>query len=97
VDVLRVQGLLATRQQRWDIGIAALDEALKRTRAMPFPYAELKALWVYGQLEVARGNPVAARERFEQALLICDGLGEGLYRAYIEHAVAALDSPPREP
>ncbi len=37
-------------------GRRALDEALTLTRAMPYPYAELKALWVYGQLEGARGN-----------------------------------------
>jgi tetratricopeptide (TPR) repeat protein/DNA-binding XRE family transcriptional regulator len=90
VDVLRVQGLLAARQKRWDLGIAAVEEAIARAQAMPFPYAELKALWVYGQLEVARGNPVAARERFEQALLICDRLGEGLYRTYIEQALAQV-------
>ena len=72
-----MQGLLATRQGRWDGAVAALDEALERTRAMPFPYAELKALWVYGELEVARGDPTAARRRFEQALAICDRLGEG--------------------
>jgi len=90
VDVLRVRGLLATRQKRWDIGSAALDEALERTRAMPFPYAELKALWVYGQLELARAEPAVAREQFKQALEICDRLGEGLYRRHIERDLAAL-------
>ena len=88
--MLRVQGLLATKQGRWDVAVAALDEALERARAMPFPYAELKALWVYGDLEVARGDPTAARRRFEQALSICDRLGEGLYRASIERDLAAL-------
>ena len=53
-------------------------------RAMPYPYAEAKTLWVYGRLEAARGDPAAARLRIEQALLICDRLGEGLYRPRIE-------------
>jgi hypothetical protein len=53
-------------------------------QAMPYPYAELKALLVYGQLEVTRGDLAAAQERFEQALAICDRLGEGLYRPRIE-------------
>jgi hypothetical protein len=90
VDVLRVRGLLASRKKRWDIGIAALDEVLERTRAMPFPYAEAKALWVYGQLEAARGDPVAAADHFAAALAICDRLGEGLYRPHIERDLVAL-------
>jgi transcriptional regulator with XRE-family HTH domain/tetratricopeptide (TPR) repeat protein len=90
VDALRVRGLLATRQQRWDIGSAALDEALERTRAMPFPYAELKALWAYGLLEAARGAPTEARRRLEQALAICVRLGEGLYRNHIERGLRHL-------
>jgi predicted ATPase/DNA-binding XRE family transcriptional regulator len=89
-DVLRVQGSFAMQQERWDVACEALDEALASARAMPYPYAELKALWVYGQLESAWGNPVAARERFEQALAICDRLGEGLYRPRIEQALKVL-------
>jgi transcriptional regulator with XRE-family HTH domain len=69
----------------------ALEEAFERIRAMP--YAEAKALWVYGRLEVARGDPAAARERFTAALTICDRLGEGLYRTHIAHDLAALQSP----
>jgi tetratricopeptide (TPR) repeat protein len=84
VDALRVQAMIQARQGRWEEAAAALDEALPLARAMPCPYAELKALWVYGQLESARGNPGAARERYEQALAICDRLGEGLYRPRIE-------------
>jgi tetratricopeptide (TPR) repeat protein len=84
VDALRVRGLLAARQRRWEVAVAALDEAVAVAHAMPFPYAEAKALWVYGQLEVAGGDPVAAHNHFEQALSICDRLGEGLYRPRIE-------------
>ena len=89
-DALWVQGLLATLQKRWDKGVAALDEALALTRAMPFPYAELKALWVYGQLEAARQNPAAVRKHFKQALAICDRLGENLYRKRIERDLRRL-------
>jgi hypothetical protein len=54
VDALRVQGLLATAQGRVALAVAALDEALIDTNAMPYPYAEAKTLWVYGRLEMAR-------------------------------------------
>jgi transcriptional regulator with XRE-family HTH domain/tetratricopeptide (TPR) repeat protein len=89
-DALRTQGLLATMQGRWDVAADALDKALECTRAMPYLYGEAKALWVCGRLEAARANPVAARQRFKTALAICDQLGEGLYRKYIEHDLADL-------
>jgi tetratricopeptide (TPR) repeat protein len=92
VDALRIQGLLAIAQQRWEMGVAALEEALTLAHAMPYPYAELKALWAYGRLEAARNEPAAARQRFKQALAICDRLSEGLYRKRIEHDLAALKS-----
>jgi hypothetical protein len=90
VDALRIQGLLAIAQRRWEVGVAALEEALALARAMPYPYAELKVLWVYGRLEAARGNAAAAEARFWTALAICDRLGEGLYRRYIEHDLRPL-------
>ena len=42
-------------------GYRAGRGAGERTRAMPYPYAEAKTLWVYGRLEAARGNRAAAR------------------------------------
>jgi tetratricopeptide (TPR) repeat protein len=95
VDALRIQGLLAIARQRWGLGVAALEKALELTRAMPYPYAEAKTLWAYGRLEAARNEPAAARQRFKQALAICDRLGEGLYRHYIEHDLTLLGGPIR--
>jgi hypothetical protein len=60
---------------------------------MPYPYAEAKALWVYGQLEMERGDPRAAREHFTAALAICDQLGEGLYRPRIEQDLELINHP----
>jgi transcriptional regulator with XRE-family HTH domain/tetratricopeptide (TPR) repeat protein len=90
VDALRVEALIRSTQRRWAEAKAALDEALDRTRAMPYPYAEAKALWVYGRLEATCSNPSAARKRFTQARSICDQLGEGLYRTHIERDLAQL-------
>ncbi|HEX3270186.1 MAG TPA: AAA family ATPase [Ktedonobacterales bacterium] len=92
VDALRIQALLAVMQERWEVAEAALDEALRLARAMPYPYAEAKSLWVYGRLEAARGNQTAARKRFTAALASCDRLGEGLYRKRIKHDLVALKS-----
>jgi transcriptional regulator with XRE-family HTH domain/tetratricopeptide (TPR) repeat protein len=90
VDGLRVRAMLAIQRRQWEAAQADVDEAIALAGAMPYPYAELKALWVYGQLEVARGDPATARDHFMAALAICDRLGEGLYRAHIERDLAAL-------
>jgi len=91
-DILRVRAQIALTGKRWDEVKAALDEACSLAREMPYPYAELKALWIYGWLEAARWDPTAARQRFEQALAICDRLGEGLYRAHIMRDLFELPS-----
>jgi hypothetical protein len=90
VDVLRIQGLLAHRRgDRHKAGVA-LEESLALSRAMPYPYAEAKALYVYGQLHATKGEPEMAREKYAAALAICAVLGEGLYRPHIELALTAL-------
>jgi predicted ATPase/DNA-binding XRE family transcriptional regulator len=92
VDALRVQALLAIEETRWTEAEEALDQTLTLCRAMPYPYSEAKALYVYGQLHTARGEPERAREKFQAALAICDRLGERLYRLHIERALAGLEA-----
>jgi transcriptional regulator with XRE-family HTH domain/tetratricopeptide (TPR) repeat protein len=87
---LRVRALVALAQERWAEAEDALQEAITRAQAMPYPHAEAKALFVYGQLHAATGEPERARESYEAALAICTRLGEGLYRPYIERALAEL-------
>jgi hypothetical protein len=45
---------------------------------------------VYGQLHAARGERQRAREMYQAALVICDRLGEDLYRSHIARELAAL-------
>ncbi len=89
VDGLRVRALLALRQGRWREAMDALDAALALARAMPYPYAEAKALYVYGLLHVARGEPEQARARLDAALAILARLGERAYAARAEQVRAA--------
>jgi tetratricopeptide (TPR) repeat protein len=90
VDALRMQAAVAIRQERWDEAAAALDEALALARAMPYPYAEAKALSMYGDLMVATGQQVQAREQYEAALAILRPLGEVPYAERIEQALAEI-------
>jgi hypothetical protein len=87
---LRVRAWLAIRQERWQEAEADLEETLARCRAMPYPYAKAKALYVYGQLHVAKGEPEQAREKARAALAICERLGEGLYRRHIAAVLADI-------
>jgi transcriptional regulator with XRE-family HTH domain/tetratricopeptide (TPR) repeat protein len=88
-DVLRVCALIAMAREQWTAAEEALEEAVQVAREMPYPWAELKALYFYGQLHAAMGERVKARASYKQALAICKRLGEGLYRPHIEQAYAA--------
>src|SRR5262249_49196962 len=59
-DALRVQALLALRQRRWDEARGVLEQALALVRTMPYPYAEAKALYVYGLLYLESDEPERA-------------------------------------
>jgi len=90
VDMLRIKAILATRGKHWEEAEAALEEALSLARAMPYPYAEAKALAIYGRLHAALSEPAWAREKYKAALTICTRLGERLYAEHIEHALKML-------
>jgi tetratricopeptide (TPR) repeat protein len=87
----RVEAMVRLAQRRWREATRALDESLALCRSMPHPWAEAKSLFVYGQLHAAEGKPEQARDNYEQARSICVRLGEGLYRPFIERALAQLD------
>jgi tetratricopeptide (TPR) repeat protein len=90
-DVLRIQALLCIRQERWEEAQAVLEETLSLCQAMPYPYAEAKALYVYGLLHQAKGEPAQAHERWKVALAILHRLGERLYAEQVERALAGLE------
>jgi class 3 adenylate cyclase len=89
---LVVRAQLAQEQSRWGPAAEALEESLALCRAMPYPYAEAKARYVYGQLYAAKGEPAPAREQYQAALAILDQLGERLYAEHVERALAELDA-----
>jgi hypothetical protein len=92
-EALRVQARLEWQRERWAEAEAALEEALTLSRSMHHPYAEAKALYEYGQLQVQRDEPQQARAYFEAALAICTRMGERLYAEHIEQALATLARP----
>lgn len=90
VDALLAQARLHIRQAKWPQAQRALDDALACAQAMAYPYAEAKARFIYGQLHAANGAQASARDQYEKALALCRRLGEKLYQAHIERALAQL-------
>jgi hypothetical protein len=92
VDALRVQALVAIRQEAWDKAAQALEEGLDLARAMPHPYAEARLLHLSGDLHVQQGETALARERLEAALAIFQRLGARKDLERVERAIAELRS-----
>jgi hypothetical protein len=59
-------------------------------RSMPYPYAEGRLLHVYGELHVAKGEPVPARERLEAALALFQRLGARKDVERVEQVIAVI-------
>jgi tetratricopeptide (TPR) repeat protein/transcriptional regulator with XRE-family HTH domain len=90
-DTLRVRALVALREGSWQDAVDALEDALALSRALPSPYAEAKALYVFGLLHERKGEREQAQERLMAALAILNQLGERFYAEQVERALAGLD------
>ncbi|HEX6818184.1 MAG TPA: AAA family ATPase [Ktedonobacterales bacterium] len=86
----RIQAMIYTRQERWDEAQASVESALGLARSLRYPYGEARTLYVAGLLRQAQGDPDGARAYLEEALSICESLGERLYRPQIYQALRAL-------
>jgi tetratricopeptide (TPR) repeat protein len=89
-DALRVQAMVATRQNNWSEAAQALEEGLTLACSMPCPYAEARLLHVYGHMHAQKGEPGPARERFEAALAIFRRLGACKHVERVEQALTDL-------
>jgi tetratricopeptide (TPR) repeat protein len=96
VDLLRVQGMLLSRQGRWEEAEDAFKEAVSVSQRMPYPYAEARARYEWGQMLRAKDQPLPAQERLEEALVIFRRLGVRPHVERTERALAAtqLRRPP---
>jgi tetratricopeptide (TPR) repeat protein len=90
IELLRVRALWHAAQQQWDAADAAVTESRELAHAIPYPYAEAKALATHGTLLARRGAAEAAREGLTAALVILQRLGEHLWAAQVEQRLADL-------
>src|SRR5262249_25949988 len=92
-DALRVQALVALRQGRWQDAVDALERALAVSRAIHSPYAEARALYVYGVMHQQKGEPERARGRLAAALSMLNRLGERFYAVHVKRALLKVECP----
>lgn len=67
-----------------------LDEALALTQTGPFPAYEVRVHYAYGLLATRQHEYPVAYQHFQEALVICERIGEGCYRPYVEQALEQL-------
>ncbi|HEX8036259.1 MAG TPA: AAA family ATPase [Ktedonobacterales bacterium] len=92
IDALRVGGMVAMRQQRWDEAEKHLSEALSISEAMPNPYNEARIHYLFGLLDMDRAVADKATEHLTTARTTLRTLGEQMYAAFVERALARLAS-----
>ena len=91
-----MQGLVRSRQERWDEADRLFDAALVLAHRMPFPLAEGRILLAWAEMETRRGHPADAEQLLRKAQAIFRRLGAPLYEERAERALAAfaLNSQP---
>jgi ATP/maltotriose-dependent transcriptional regulator MalT len=90
VDALRVRVMQAMRRGEFADAAQSMDDGLRLSRELRYPYAEAKLLYVGGLAALAQGDGAAARERLRQAQAALTTLGEGFYLPHVEQALANL-------
>ena len=91
VDLLRVKGVLRSGQGHWVESEQAFEEAVSLARSMSYPYAEAAALFEWGRMHGAKGEPMLAQSRLKEAVAIFQRLGARPYIERTEQALAVLD------
>jgi tetratricopeptide (TPR) repeat protein len=93
IRALEVLGTVEAHRGNHDLSDAPHQEALKRARAIPFPYAEAHILHASGQLDRARGDGTSAQAKLNQALAIFERLGAKRETANLRETTAQTDTP----
>jgi Bifunctional DNA primase/polymerase, N-terminal len=90
VEALRVQALVAIRQERWTDAERDLEEGIVLAQEMPYPYAQARLLEVDGQRHAEQGEWDQAQARLEAALAIFRQLGAVADVRQVERALREL-------
>ncbi|MGI8967959.1 MAG: tetratricopeptide repeat protein [Chloroflexota bacterium] len=90
VDLLRARGLVLRRQGLREDAGHAFEASVTLARQMPYPYAEARALHVWGEMLITDGAKQEGLTRLGEALTIFQRLGARLDSEETEQAMTAL-------
>ncbi len=91
-DILRISGMAAVRQRRWEDAGRDLDEALTIAHDIGMPFQEALIEQEIGNLHVARGDRDTACRHLQDALRMFIALGAHPYAQRARDALARLES-----
>lgn len=74
-ELLRVQGMLLAKHERWQEAEAAVAEAISLAHRLPYPYLEASSLYEIGTMLARRGDLEGGSSRLAEALEIFRRLG----------------------
>jgi tetratricopeptide (TPR) repeat protein len=91
--LLHVQGMILTRQERWDEADRAFEEAISMARSMPYPYVEGLVLHTKGLMFNQQGLDAQAQCALDKALGIFRRLGAHKDIELTESALSGVSRP----
>jgi tetratricopeptide (TPR) repeat protein len=86
-DLHRIQAMVLLRQRRTGQAVTELEQAITAAKRIPYPYAEAKARYVYGQVYLSECKAKEAHEQLEGSLAILNRLGERVYAKLVERTM----------
>jgi tetratricopeptide (TPR) repeat protein len=93
VEALRIQGVIASRQGRWEAAEGFFRRALKDAREISYSWGEARALYGLGLMYSRKDESARARDYLGRARESFDRLGAGAYLERAMRAMEALDAP----
>jgi class 3 adenylate cyclase/tetratricopeptide (TPR) repeat protein len=91
IETLRMQGIIASRQSRWNDAEHCFSQALRRSKEISYPWGEARALYGLGLMHARKGDD--AGECLTRSAALFRSLGARTYQARV--AEALLQFAPR--
>jgi tetratricopeptide (TPR) repeat protein len=83
IETLRIQGVIASRQGKWDDAEDSFGQALRRSQEISYPWGQARALYGLGLMYFRMGAEADSRTHLGRADAIFQRLGAQTYRARV--------------
>ena len=91
VEALRIQGVIASRQGRWDEAEGYFRDGLQRSEEIGYPWGQARAQYGLGLMYSRMHDRERARACLDSARTMFGRLGAGAYLERTDRAVQAID------